>query len=95
MADERPASPTPEEREKLDKEAREKEQLEQSQLPYKWVQTITDVDLTAPVPAHFKGKDLDVKITKTSLKAGIKGQTPLIEVCILTEQSRSHFSASS
>ena len=95
MADERPASPTPEEREKLDKEAREKEQLEQSQLPYKWVQTITDVDLTAPVPAHFKGKDLDVKITKTSLKAGIKGQTPLIEVRASNAQSRSHFPASS
>ena len=95
MADERPASPTPEEREKLDKEAREKEQLEQSQLPYKWVQTITDVDLTAPVPAHFKGKDLDVKITKTSLKAGIKGQTPLIEVRASNTQSRSHLPASS
>ncbi len=67
-------------REGLDKEALEREQLEQSQLPYRWVQTIQDVDVTAPVPAHFKGKDLEVKITKTSLKAGIKGQDPLIEV---------------
>jgi HSP20 family molecular chaperone IbpA len=81
MADERPASPTADEREKLDKEARAREQEEQSQLPYKWVQTIQDLDLTAPVPAHVKGKDLDVTITKTGLRAGITGQEPLIEVC--------------
>lgn len=89
MADERTGSPTPEEREKVDTEAREREQLEQSQLPYKWVQTISDVDLTAPVPPHVKGKDLDVKITKTSLKAGIKGQEPLIEVRALIKSAHS------
>ncbi|USW48552.1 Putative CS domain, HSP20-like chaperone, NudC family [Septoria linicola] len=79
MADERPASPTPEERAKLDKEAKAKEVEEQSKLPYKWTQTIQDLDLSAPIPANFKGKDLDVKITKTSLKAGIKGQEPIID----------------
>lgn len=80
MADDRPASPTPEEREKLDKEAKAKEDEEQSKLPYKWTQTIQDLDLTAPIPANMKGKDLDVKITKTTIKAGIKGQEPIIEV---------------
>ncbi|GIZ39017.1 hypothetical protein CKM354_000240900 [Cercospora kikuchii] len=79
MADDRPASPTPEEREKLDKEAKAKEDEEQSKLPYKWTQTIQDLDLTAPIPANMKGKDLDVKITKTTIKAGIKGQEPIIE----------------
>ncbi|EMF17244.1 nuclear movement protein nudC, partial [Sphaerulina musiva SO2202] len=71
--------PPAEERERMDKEARAREQQEQSQLPYQWVQTIQDLDLTAPVPAHVKGRDMEVSITKTSLKAGIKGQEPLIE----------------
>jgi HSP20 family molecular chaperone IbpA len=78
---ERPASPPPEERARLDKEAKAKEQEEQSKLPYKWVQTIADLDITAPIPANLKGKDLDVKITKDSIKAGIKGQEPIINVC--------------
>lgn len=81
MADsERPASPTPSERQKLDAEAKKKEQEEQAKLPYKWTQTIGEVDLTAPIPANLKGRDLDVKITKTSLKAGIKGQEAIIDV---------------
>lgn len=76
----RPASPTPEERAAQDKEAKAREEEEQSKLPYKWTQTIADLDITAFVPANLKGKDFDVKITKTSLKAGIKGQEPIIEV---------------
>lgn len=81
MADtERPASPPPEERERLDKEAKHKELEEQSKLPYRWTQTIGDVDLSAAIPANIKGRDLDVKITKTTLKAGIKGQEPIIDV---------------
>ncbi|EMC94660.1 hypothetical protein BAUCODRAFT_158215 [Baudoinia panamericana UAMH 10762] len=80
MADiERPSSPTPEEREKLDAEAKKKEQEEQSRLPYKWTQTIGDLDISASIPANIKGRDLDVKITKTSLKAGIKGQELIID----------------
>lgn len=87
MAD-RPSSPTPEERQKLDKEAKAKEEEEQSKLPYKWTQTIGDLDLTAPIPANLKGRDLDVKITKTGIKAAIKGQDAIIEVnwtCLLIE----------
>ncbi len=79
MAD-RPPSPTAEERKELDKAAKQKEQEEQAALPYKWTQQIGDLDLTAPIPGNLKGKDLDVKITKTTLKAGIKGQEPIIDV---------------
>ncbi|KAK5110290.1 hypothetical protein LTR62_006143 [Meristemomyces frigidus] len=80
MADiEKPTSPSPEERAKRDAEAKKKEQEEQNKLPYKWTQTIGDVDLVAAIPANMKGKDLDVKITRTTLKAGIKGQEPLID----------------
>lgn len=73
-------SPTPEERTKKDAELKAREAAEQAQLPYKWTQTIQDVDITVPVPATIKGKDLDVVMTKTKLKVGIKGQTPIIDV---------------
>ena len=73
-------SPTPEERTKKDAELKAKEAAEQAQLPYKWTQTIQDVDITVPVPANTKGKDLDVVMTKDRLKVGIKGQPPIIDV---------------
>ncbi|GAB7325790.1 hypothetical protein MBLNU13_g09880t1 [Cladosporium sp. NU13] len=78
MADRAP-SPTPSERERLDKAAKAKEQEEQSKLPYKWTQTIADLEVTIEIPGNFKGKDLDVKIAKNSVKAGIKGQDAIIE----------------
>ena len=73
-------SPTPEEREKKDAEAKAKEEEEQSKLPYKWTQTIGDLDITVPVPGNLKGRDFDVMISKTKLKVGVKGQTPIIDV---------------
>ncbi|KAI9878009.1 MAG: hypothetical protein M1830_002167 [Pleopsidium flavum] len=72
-------SPTPEEREKKDAELKAKEAEEQAALPYKWTQTIQDVDITVPVPGNIKGKDLDVVISKTKLKVGLKGQTPILD----------------
>ncbi|KAI7549171.1 Nuclear movement protein [Hortaea werneckii] len=75
----RPASPSQEEREKLDAAAKAKELEEQSKLPYKWTQTIGELDLTAAIPANIKGKDLDVKLTRNGIKAAIKGQEPIIE----------------
>lgn len=71
---------TPQEREQRDKEARAKEAAEQALLPYKWTQTIKDVDVTIAVPGNLKGRDLDVSMTKTKIKAGVKGQTPALEV---------------
>ena len=82
MAEEQ-KEPTREECDKVDKEAREKEKAEQDALPYKWTQTIQDVDIAVPVPANIKGRDLDVVLTKTKLKVALKGQTPLIDVCSL------------
>ncbi|KAI7216394.1 Nuclear movement protein [Hortaea werneckii] len=75
----RPASPSQEEREKLDAAAKAKELEEQSKLPYKWTQTIGELDLAAVIPANIKGKDLDVKLTRNGIKAAIKGQEPIIE----------------
>ncbi|KAI9725944.1 MAG: hypothetical protein M1828_002272 [Chrysothrix sp. TS-e1954] len=74
-----PDSPPPEEREKLDKENKAKEAAEQAQLPYKWTQSIKDLDITVPIPGNLKGRDLDVVLAKTKLKVAIKGQTPLID----------------
>jgi hypothetical protein len=74
-------SPPPEERKKADAEARAKEQAEQAALPYKWDQTIKDLDITIGIEAKYKGKDLDVKIGRNTLKVGIKGQEPFIDVC--------------
>jgi HSP20 family molecular chaperone IbpA len=73
-------SPPPEERTKADAEARAKEQAEQAALPYKWDQTIKDLDITIAIDGKYKGKDLDVSISRNALKVGIKGQEPFINV---------------
>jgi hypothetical protein len=87
MAD-RASSPTPSERERIDKTARAKEQEEQSVLPYKWTQKIADLEITIEIPGNFKDKDLDVKIAKDGVKAGIKGRDAVIEVSILSSLSK-------
>jgi hypothetical protein len=75
-----PDSPPPEERAKLDAEAKAREDAEQAALPYKWTQTIQDLDVTIAVDGKYKGRDLDVKITKTHLRVAVKGQEPIIDV---------------
>lgn len=70
--------PTPEQ----EAAARAKEAEEQAALPYKWDQTIGDLDVQITgIPGNFKGRDLVVEIKKQKLKAGIKGQDPIIDVC--------------
>jgi len=78
---ERSDSPSPEERKRLDAEAKAKEEAEQATLPYKWTQTIKDVDVVVPIAGNYKGRDLDVKLSKQALKVSIKGQEPIIDVC--------------
>jgi len=76
----RDTSPTPSERAKVDDEARLKEQEEQSKLPYKWTQTISDLDITLPLPVDIKAKHLDVKIVKKHLYVSVKNEPPIIDV---------------
>lgn len=58
--------------------ARAKEAAEQAALPYKWTQTIGDVDITLEVPGNLKGRDLNVDIKKKKLVVGVKGQDAII-----------------
>ncbi|KAA8647446.1 hypothetical protein EYZ11_004050 [Aspergillus tanneri] len=67
------------ERELQERERKAKEDAEQAQLPYKWTQTIQDVDVTIPIPANIKGRDMDVVLTKNKIKVAIKGQESFIE----------------
>lgn len=73
-----PSSPTPSERDASDAAARAKEAAEQALLPYKWTQTISDVDITVPVAGNLRGRDIVVELSKTYLKVGVKGQKDLI-----------------
>ncbi|KAI0839221.1 nuclear movement protein [Hypoxylon sp. FL0890] len=67
--------PTPEQ----EAAARAKEAEEQAALPYKWTQTIGDLDITFSVPGNLKSRDIVIEIKKKKLKAGIKGQDPVID----------------
>lgn len=58
--------------------ARAKEAEEQAALPYKWTQTIADVDITTDIPGNLKSRDLDVRINKKSLHVAIKGQEAIL-----------------
>jgi hypothetical protein len=57
-----------------------KEAEEQAALPYKWTQTIAELNVTFDVPGNLKSRDLVITIKKMSLQAGIKGQDPIIQV---------------
>ncbi|KAJ5175023.1 Nuclear movement protein nudC [Penicillium canariense] len=72
-----PAELADREREETERKAREA--AEQAQLPYNWTQTIRDVDVTAPIPANIKGRDMEVTLTKSKIRVAIKGQEPIIE----------------
>jgi HSP20 family molecular chaperone IbpA len=63
--------------------ARAKEAEEQAALPYKWTQTIGDLDITVEVSGNLKGRDLNVDMKKKKLVLGVKGQEPIISVCAL------------
>ncbi|KNE68299.1 hypothetical protein AMAG_12966 [Allomyces macrogynus ATCC 38327] len=64
---------TPAERDARDRADRAREAAEQAALPYQWRQTLTDVDITVPVPKGTRGRDLAVTIAKTKLRVALKG----------------------
>ncbi|KAJ1344578.1 hypothetical protein BSLG_000101 [Batrachochytrium salamandrivorans] len=60
-------------REIKDKLARQKELEEQNALPYKWRQTLQDVDITVPIPKGTKSRDMLITIKQKQLKVAFKG----------------------
>lgn len=80
MAENRSSSPTPSERARKDAEDRAREEEEQSKLPYRWTQTLEEVDVNVPIPGNLKARDLIVDLKKTHVKVSIKGQDPIIDV---------------
>lgn len=80
MAEARESSPTPSERARKDAEDRQREEEEQSKLPYRWTQTLEEADVNVPIPGNLKARDLIVELKKTHIKVAIKGQEPIIDV---------------
>ncbi|KAG0289585.1 hypothetical protein BGZ98_003783 [Dissophora globulifera] len=72
-------SMTEAERTEYDAANRKREREEQATLPYKWRQTLIDLDISVEVPKGTRGKDLVIEIKKKSLKVGLKGQDPIIQ----------------
>ena len=46
---------------------------------YSFSQTLESVDVYVPVRTGVKSRDIDVKITGTSLRVGVKGETPILD----------------
>jgi HSP20 family molecular chaperone IbpA len=82
MSESRDQSPSAEERRKKDAEDRKREEEEQATLPYKWTQTLTEAEVSVPIPGNLKSRDLIVELKKTHIKVAIKGQDPIIDVCV-------------
>lgn len=54
------------------------EAMEQASLPYSWRQTLSDVDVTVPVPEGSRSRDLTVELKRGSIKVGVKGKEPIL-----------------
>ncbi|KAI8577123.1 hypothetical protein K450DRAFT_253758 [Umbelopsis ramanniana AG] len=50
---------------------------------YIWSQEKDQVTISFLVPEHCKPKDLDIEIEQQHVKAGLKGQEPVLKVSIL------------
>ncbi|EKD21784.1 uncharacterized protein L3040_005294 [Drepanopeziza brunnea f. sp. 'multigermtubi'] len=66
--------PTPEQ----EAAAAAKIKAEQDALPYKWTQTIGELDVVIEIPGNLKARDLNVELKKKKLHVAIKGQEPII-----------------
>ncbi|RDW69076.1 NudC domain-containing protein [Aspergillus mulundensis] len=73
MSEKEPTATDVAAREAEEKQRKAAEDAEQATLPYKWTQTIRDVDVTIPVSANLKGRDLEVELKKESIKVKVKG----------------------
>ncbi|KAJ6095495.1 hypothetical protein N7486_006241 [Penicillium sp. IBT 16267x] len=67
------------ERELQEKQRQAREDAEQARLPYKWTQTIRDLEVSAPIPSKIKGRDMEVTLTKSTISIAVKGKEPILE----------------
>ncbi|KAJ1977664.1 hypothetical protein H4R35_002212 [Dimargaris xerosporica] len=63
---------TPDEREAYARQKRAEEKAEQAKLPYTWRQSLEELDLTFPVPAGTRARDVVVDIMNKRLKVALK-----------------------
>ena len=49
---------------------------------YCWTQTLQEVNINVPVPKGTKSRFVVCEIKKNHLKVGLKGQPPVIDVCL-------------
>ncbi|PWN26811.1 CS-domain-containing protein [Jaminaea rosea] len=63
---------SPAEKEAHDAAERRREAEEQAALPYRWTQALDHVEVTLPLPAGTRAKQLDVAIKRASLRVGLK-----------------------
>ncbi|GBF99556.1 hypothetical protein Rsub_12362 [Raphidocelis subcapitata] len=47
---------------------------------YSWTQTLGEVTVCVPVPPGTRGRSLDVAIGRNTLRVGVKGQAPIIDL---------------
>lgn len=52
---------------------------------YVWTQTLSELAVNIPVPENTRGRDLNVTIARSHLKAGLRGQTEMIVDAPLTK----------
>lgn len=52
---------------------------------YVWSQSTDQVTISFLVPETAKAKDLDITIERQYLKAGLKGEEPVIQVCLYSK----------
>lgn len=57
----------------------QKEAAEQATLPYKWSQTISDLDITVDLPAGIRARDLSIIIKRRKLSIAIKGSEAIVD----------------
>ena len=56
------------------------ERAQQAALPYTWTQTLADVDISFNVLPRLRGRDIDVRIARNTLHAGVRGEGAVVEV---------------
>lgn len=93
MSEQEPSSADLAAREAEEKQRKAAEEAEQATLPYKWTQTIRDVDVTIPVSANLKGRDLDVVLKKDSIKVKVKGENGEVFIDVLHPSPPNHHAA--